>query len=127
MTNSNPAPIEPENLVRDYLLSSRAYDVIKWLALIGLPALGSLYFALAQIWGLPNAEKVVGTIMVIDTFLGALLSLSAKSYAKSEAKYDGSIEVEQLPDGVKRYSLELNGDPSKLDEQSQVVFKVNPS
>lgn len=127
MTNSNPEPIEPENLVRDYLLSSRAYDIIKWLAMIGLPAVGSLYFALAQIWGLPNAEKVVGTIVVIDTFLGALLSLSARSYNASDAKYDGSINVEQVAEGVKRFSLELNGDPNDLDSQTQVVFKINPS
>jgi hypothetical protein len=119
--------VETENVVRDHFLSSQAYDIIKWLAQIGLPALGSLYFALAQIWGLPNAEKVVGTIVVVDTFLGALLSLSSRSYNASEAKFDGSIDVVADGDGGKSFSLNLNGDPYLLDSQKQVTFKINPS
>lgn len=117
--------VEPENVVRDYFLSSKTYDILKWVAQIGLPALGSFYFALAQIWNLPNAEKVVGTIVVVDTLIGALLSFSAKSYAASEAKYDGSIDIEQVADGPKRFTLNLNGDPETLDTQNQVVFKIN--
>lgn len=115
--------IAEPNVVRDYMLSSKTYDIIKWLAQIGLPALGSLYFALAQIWAFPNAEKVVGTIVVIDTFLGALLSFSAKSYNASETKYDGSIEVVSTEEG-KTFSLNLNGDPYLLDDKQVVTFNI---
>lgn len=115
------------NVVRDHFLSNKAYELIKWLAQIGLPALGTLYFGLASYWGFPNADKVLGSIVVIDTFLGALLSFSTKSYNASEAKYDGSIDVEQTETGGKRFSLNLNGNPSTLDEQKQVTFKINPS
>jgi hypothetical protein len=76
---------------------------------------------------LPNAEQVVGTIVVVDTFLGALLSFSSKSYNASEAKYDGSIDVVADGDGGKSFSLNLNGDPYLLDSQKQVTFKINPS
>lgn len=123
MTDQN---VEPEDVVRDYFLSSKAYDIIKWLAQIVFPALGTLYFGLAQYWGLPNADKVVGTIMVIDTFLGVLLGFAAKSYNNSDTRYDGSIDVEDKADGGKHFSLVLNGDPNDLDSQSQVLFKVNP-
>lgn len=61
-------------------LSNKAYDVLKWIAMILLPAIGTLYFALAGIWGLPYAEQIVGTITAIDTFLGAVLQLSASKY-----------------------------------------------
>lgn len=121
-----PDNIDDPTYVQDHLLSSKSYDFLKWVAQIGLPALGTLYFGLAQIWGLPNAEKVVGTIVVLDTFLGVLLNVASRSYNNSEAKYDGSIDVEQVADGVKRFSLVLNGDPNALDDQKQVVFKVNP-
>lgn len=47
-----------------------------------LPALGTLYFALAQIWGLPYGEQIVGTITALDAFLGALLGVSTTSYVK---------------------------------------------
>lgn len=61
-------------------LSNKTYDVLKWIAMIALPALGTLYFALAGIWGLPCGEQVVGTITALDTCLGALLGISSASY-----------------------------------------------
>ena len=62
--------------------SNSTYDVIKWVAMILLPAIGTLYFALAQIWGLPYAEQIVGTITAVDAFLGALLGISTMQYRK---------------------------------------------
>lgn len=61
-------------------LSNKTYDALKWIAMIALPALGTLYFALAGIWGLPCGEQVVGTITALDTCLGALLGISSASY-----------------------------------------------
>ena len=63
-------------------MSNRTYDILKWIALIFLPAIGTLYFALAGIWSLPYAEEVVGTITAIDTFLGCLLGVSSATYNK---------------------------------------------
>lgn len=65
-------------------LSNSNYDFLKWVAQILLPAFATLYFALAQIWGLPYAEQVVGTITAIDAFLGALLGISTHFYNKEE-------------------------------------------
>jgi len=61
-------------------MSNSMYDFLKWVAQILLPAIGTLYFALANIWGLPNAEQVVGTITALDTFLGVLLGISNSIY-----------------------------------------------
>jgi hypothetical protein len=62
------------------ILSNKQYDVLKWVAQILLPALGTLYFALAGIWGFPYGEQIVGTITAVDTFLGVLLGISTKQY-----------------------------------------------
>lgn len=70
-------------------LSNETYDVLKWIAQIFLPALGTLYFALASIWGLPFGEQVVGTITAIDAFLGALLQISTDAYNKDKNKING--------------------------------------
>lgn len=70
-------------------LSNETYDVLKWIAQIFLPALGTLYFALASIWGLPYGEQVVGTITAIDAFLGALLQISTDAYNKDKNKING--------------------------------------
>lgn len=61
-------------------MSNKVYDALKWIALILLPALSTLYFALAGIWGLPYAEQIVGTIVALDTFLGAILHISTSKY-----------------------------------------------
>lgn len=64
-------------------LSNKAYDVIKYIAQYILPAIGTLYFALAGIWDLPYAEQIVGTVTAIDTFLGVILGISSKRYNDS--------------------------------------------
>lgn len=61
-------------------MSNKTYDVLKWIAQILLPALGTLYFAIASIWGLPYAEQIVGTITAVDAFLGVVLDVSSKKY-----------------------------------------------
>ena len=65
-------------------MNDKLYDALKWIAQILLPALGTLYFALAGIWGFPYAEPIVGTITAVDTFLGVLLGISAAQYNKSK-------------------------------------------
>ena len=65
-------------------LTNKAYDVLKFIAQILLPALGTLYFALAKIWGFPYAAEIVGTISAVDAFLGALLGISTAQYNKEK-------------------------------------------
>ena len=68
-------------------LSNKAYDVLKFIAQIVFPALGTLYFALSAIWGLPYGEQIVGTITAVDTFLGALLGISNEKYKRDQELY----------------------------------------
>jgi hypothetical protein len=68
------------------MLSNKVYDILKFVAQILLPALGTMYFALAEIWGFPYGDQIVGTIVAVDTFLGALLGISAVQYNKEQTK-----------------------------------------
>ena len=68
------------------MLSNRTYDILKWIAQLLLPALGTLYFALAGIWGFPYGEQIVGTITAVDTFLGVILGISTAAYSKDGGK-----------------------------------------
>lgn len=63
-------------------LNNKTYDILKWIAQYLLPAAGTLYFALAGIWGLPYGEQIVGTITAVDTFLGVILGISTAAYKK---------------------------------------------
>lgn len=63
-------------------MSNKVYDVLKYIAQIGLPALATLYFAVAEIWGLPYSAEVIGTITALDAFLGVLLGITTAQYNK---------------------------------------------
>ncbi len=65
-------------------MSNKTYDILKFVAQILLPAIGTLYFALARIWQFPFAEEIVGTITAIDAFLGAVLGISTMQYNKEQ-------------------------------------------
>ena len=72
-------------------LPDKIYDILKWIALVVLPALATLYGALAPTWGWPYAEEIVYTITAVDAFRGALLGLSNLQY-KVDAK-EGELNV----------------------------------
>ena len=61
-------------------MSNKLYDVLKWIAMIVLPAIGTAYAGLAIIWGFPFGEQILGTIGILETFLGAVLQISSAQY-----------------------------------------------
>lgn len=61
-------------------MSDKLYDILAIIGRLILPALGTLYFALAKIWNLPLAEEIVGTIAAVTTFLNAVLKIKSDQY-----------------------------------------------
>lgn len=104
------------------LLGDGTYNVLKKSTTLVLPAAGTLYFGLAQIWGLPNAEEVIGTIAAVNTFLGVLLGISTKSYDNSMVQFDGTIKVDKM---TQRASIELHhGSEEELTNKPVALFKI---
>jgi hypothetical protein len=66
-------------------MNNKVYDILKWIAMCLIPATGTLYFALAGIWGLPYGEQIVGTLTAVDTFLGVLLGIASANYHKNNS------------------------------------------
>lgn len=107
-----------------FLLNDKVYNALKFLAQVVLPALATLYAAVATIWGLPKAQEVVLTITAVDTFLGLVLGISSVSYKASDTRFDGALKLEEHPDGGTQIRLQ------QLDEQAllnkgEVTLKVN--
>jgi len=65
-------------------LNDKIYDILKWVALVVLPAIATLYTALAGVWGLPYAQEIPATITAVDLFVGALLGVSTAQYNKED-------------------------------------------
>ena len=63
-------------------MSDKLYNILKWITMLVLPGIGTLYFTLASIGGFPFGEQVTGTITAIVTFLGAILGISSTKYKK---------------------------------------------
>lgn len=66
-------------------IPDKLYDILKWVVIIVLPAIATLYAALSAVWAWPYSDQVVTTITAVDTFLGAVLCISTVNYNK-EAK-----------------------------------------
>ena len=66
-------------------MSNKVYDVLKWIAMVVLPAVATLYMALSGTWGWPYGDQVVATITAVDTFLGVILGISSTQYKKIAA------------------------------------------
>lgn len=65
-------------------LNNNIYDVLKWICMIALPALGVAYVALAGVWGWPYADEIARTVNAVVALLGALLGISSAQYYKDK-------------------------------------------
>lgn len=99
-------------------LSDSAYDRLKWITTIFLPAAGTLYFALSSIWGFPYAEQILGTVTALITFLSAILKISSNNY-----EGDGTLVINEGID-IDTYRMELNDSISTLSGKDRVIFNV---
>ena len=114
----------PEPTVRNYM-SNQTFDALKLIAMVILPTLGTLYFALAVIWGFGFGEQVVGTITAIDAALGVILGLSTREYNKtSSAPYEvGEMVKTTDENGAFGIRLVLNADPVEFTSKKVISFK----
>lgn len=111
--------MEPE---KKPFLSNRVYNALKNLVQLILPALGTLYFTLAAIWGLPAADEIVGTLAALATFGGVTLRLSKTSYDNSDARFVGETYLMPTDEGWKRV---FNVTADEIDpKKKELSFKA---
>lgn len=103
------------------MITGKLYD---WLrsAQILLLIMATLYFVLGQIWDFPNAEELVGAIVITNTLLGILLGISRAKYNKEIAR-GGILMVTETDDG-ETFSLVLADDPDILKTKREVRFDI---
>lgn len=100
--------------------TNEAYNVLKQIALVWLPAAATLYVGIAALWSLGDVAQVVGTLSAIDTFLGVVLRISSSSYSPA---IDGTLNTSETDTKI-IYGLELDTAPEKLAGKKTVVLKV---
>lgn len=109
------------------LIPSALYDKLKFIALVVMPATSAAYLSLAGLYHWDNAQTVVGTIVVLSTFLGAILQISSSSYKRqTQGSLMGILDVMPSEDG-EGHVMRLNfpsRDPHDIVNQDKVTFKV---
>jgi len=104
-------------------LSAKNYALVKKLSLYLLPALGAAYFGLAAIWGLPKAEEVVGSIVVLETLIGVVIRISNSRYEASGDKYDGQVLLTpDLENGITDMAVTFK--PESVAKKGELLMKV---
>ena len=68
------------------IFPDKVYNILKWVALVVLPGLGALYAGLAQLWGWPFIDEILGTLLAVCAFIGALIGVSTAGYNKKVEK-----------------------------------------
>lgn len=107
-------------------MTGKLYDRLKFVALIGLPALATLYFTVAAIWGLPYGEQIVGTITALDTALGVVVKYLANQHDKIPEILAGDLVVTDNPeDGNREMYLAMSqAGYDLLPKSNRVTLKV---
>ena len=84
-------------MLKNIRLTNEQYDKLKDFITIWLPAIGTLYTALAVIWGLPYSEAVVGTIAAVVTFFGSIMKVSTNNYRAEKIQDNFNTEsIEEM-------------------------------
>ena len=104
-------------------LSNKTYDMLRRFVEYILPGASVLYLTLSELWHLPNAMQVAGTLAAIAVFGGVMLKASRRTYAPDE-EYDGEI-VPDLDDPENpKYRFLLNTDDAEaILNKDKIVFK----
>lgn len=107
-------------------LNNSTYDKLKFIALVVLPALATLVVAVNPLWNIPNQDAIAGTIIAIDTFLGALLGISSKQYNEAAENFDGYLHAEgEDPDtGHPNMKLVITKPPQELFGGKDVRLQI---
>ena len=105
-------------------MNVKTYNLLKFIAQYLLPALGTLYFALAGIWGLPKGQEVIGSLTAIDVFLGVILGVSATQYNKTQ---DGTLLIDTSNPVKDTYRLDINIPLTDVADKDSINLKVDNS
>lgn len=108
---------EQVSAVATNLFSNKVYTILKWIVVLAMPALATLYATLASVWGWGYGTQVVLTINALTLFLGILLGISTKTYSG-----DGTLVVD--PDDNQNMRLVLDATPEELAAKKAITFAV---
>lgn len=98
-------------------MTNKTYDILKYIALLIMPALATFVNGVGIVWGIPHTNEVTATITAFGVFLGAALGISSKNYTPET---HGDLVVTNGSDLYANFTHE----PEKLKDGDTIVLKV---
>lgn len=114
--------VAPSDMVQS-LLSSKQYNILKWVVIIVLPAITTVYGTFSNIWGWPYGDQIVASFSAITLFLGIIIGVSTRSYNMSSAGPSGTLVVDRTDANTQTY-LAFKQDPNTIADGSQITLNV---
>lgn len=105
-------------------ISEEAYLLFRRLVEYVFPALGTLYFTIAQLWGLPYAEEVVGTIVALAAFFAVIVKLSRWAYQNDNSRFDAALVMDQSDPEQERWGFNIIRSIDEIGEKDEMAVKV---
>ena len=94
-------------------VSNKTYDILKWVALVVIPASATLVLTVGKIWGLPYYDNIGATISAIGLFIAAIIGVSSKDFYEAEPM--NVDELDYIEDGEEDECDERDDDGGKCD------------
>ena len=107
-------------------LGNKTYTTLKYIAMIGLPSLATLALGLGQLYNWAATTQIVGTITLLNKFLGSLLGISTGRYNRNDDNFDGYLGGNGVdPDtGIPNLQLTVTTPPEEMLNNKIVRLKV---
>lgn len=109
-------------------INPKVYDTCKYLAMVGLPALATFIAFVGPEWDFPKVDAITKTLTGLGTLLGALVVVNQVQYNRSDARFDGTLEVQVTPHGQDNEIVHMDVDPTvnEITDKGEVLMKVVP-
>lgn len=120
--------VTSEQVSPGFTITGKPYEFLRAMAMFWIPAFATLYFTLAQLWNLPEADAVVASLTAIDTFLGGVLGVSRNNFKAVAERTDGSFVYIPQEGGKRIYRLELTPEAEdNFHKKTRLVFDLKKS
>lgn len=86
---------------------NRTYDILKYVALIALPAIQVFWLTIGKIWNIGYTVEIGATIGAVALLLGTLLGVSTRNWLAEKEQDNFNF------DGIEMYEVE--NDESETD------------
>lgn len=87
--------------------TSRTYDILKYVALIALPAIQVFWLTIGKIWSIDYTVEIGATIGAVALLLGTLLGVSTRNYLAEKEQDNFNYDAIDMYE-VDSYEAEIN-------------------